>query len=401
MPIYESVAFGFDNSEDIEAAFKGRKAAHTYSRISNPTIDHFERKVKTLSGAFGVLAVSSGMASISMTLASLLQAGDEVLANHHLFGNTYSLLSRTLGQWGLKTRFEDLTGTPDKNGKLPDRDAEKNRIDALISPNTRLIYVETLTNPQLEIPDFSLLSELAREHKIPFVADTTMTPPYLFDAKAAGVDIELLSSTKYMSGGATSVGGLIIDHGTFDWKSHHLLASLGKSFGPHAFLASLRQRVYRDFGACLSPQHAWLQSLGLDTLALRVDRSLTTTRQLSAFLQHHPKIGFVSYPDIPESPWHQRAKTFFPKGSGGVISFGLADKSACFRFMNALRLVRRATNIHDNKTLIIHPASTIFGEYDEAMRKVLGVPDTLLRLSVGIEDAADLQTDISLALEAL
>ncbi|GBR72708.1 O-acetylhomoserine sulfhydrylase [Candidatus Termititenax aidoneus] len=382
MPIYDSVAFAADTAEDLEASFRGRKPAHTYSRISNPTVEHFEQKIKNFSGAQGAVAVASGMAALSALFLAIAGQGDNIVTTRHIFGNTYSLLSATLKQWGLETIYTDLT--------------DLRQTENVINEKTRAIFLETITNPQLEVADITGLAEIARRKKILLIADTTLTPPYLFDAPKFGVHLEILSSTKYISGGATSLGGLILDYGTYDYRGNPYLAEQARKFGPSALLNILKTRVCRDLGNILSPHNAYLQSLGLETLVLRAKLSCANTLKLAAFLRTLPPVKKVNYPGLDNA----LAQKQFPNGAGALLTFELADRAKCFQFLNRLQLIRRATNLNDNKTLIIHPASTIFSEYTAEQKAEMGVPETLLRLAVGIEDLADLQEDLQQALEA-
>ncbi len=387
IPVYDNVTFEFKTAEDLELAFHGKKLAHMYSRISNPTVEHFENRVKAMSGATAVLAVSSGMAAISNTILTIAKTGDNIVTSKHLFGNTYSLFEQTLKDWGLKTKYADLTH-PEEAARL-------------IDDKTRAIFLETITNPQLEIADIKALSGVARRSSVLLIADTTMTPPYLFPAKEFGVDIEVISSTKWISGGATSVGGIIIDHGLYDWNQNIKLKQDAVKYGPLAFITRLRREVYRNIGCCMSPHNAYLQNLGLETLSLRIEAACANTVKLARYLKGHPAIGSVNYPDLADSPFYSIAKKQFGERPGAVLTFDLGSKKECFKFMDNLKLIRRATNLHDNRTLIIHPASTIFCEYDEKVRNEMGVRDTMVRLSVGIEDTDDLIDDIKESLETL
>ncbi len=387
MPVYDSVTFEFKTAEDLELAFGGKKPSHMYSRISNPTIEYFEQRVKTASDAAGVIALSSGMAAISNTILTIARSGDNIITSKHLFGNTYSLFENTLKEWGLETRYADLT-RPEETGRL-------------IDDRTRAIFLETITNPQLEVADIKALSGIAGHKDILLIVDTTMTPPYLFSAKEFGVDIEVISSTKWISGGATSVGGVIIDHGSYDWKKSDKLRKDALKFGPFAFISRLRREVYRNIGACMSPHNAYLQSLGLETLQLRLDTACANTLKIARFLKGDARIKSVNYPGLEDSPYYETARRQFKDKPGAVLTFDLGSKKECFRFMNDLKLIRRATNLQDNRTLILHPSSTIFCEYSDALKKEMSVRDTLIRLSIGIEDCEDLISDIQNSLEAL
>jgi O-acetylhomoserine (thiol)-lyase len=384
VPVYDSVAFEFDTAEEVQQAFEGRRLAHSYSRISNPTIDDFEQRVRLLADAAGVIAVASGMAAISNVILALAEAGTNIVTTRSLFGNTYSLFEHTFRPWGLEVRCVDLNDAAQLRHAIDER--------------TRAVYFETITNPQLEVADARAISALAHEHGVPVVVDGTVTTPYLFPSKQFGVDVEVISSTKYISGGATSVGGVIIDNGLFSWKRSPKLKEAARKFGPNALLVSLRREVYRNLGACISPHNAYLQTLGLETLSLRIDKSCANALALAKWLQQHPAVAKVNYPGLENAPDHQVARGQFARGFGGILTFALASKDACFRFMDGLQLVRRATNINDNKTLVLHPASTIFCEYSAAQKATMGVPETLLRLSVGIEDVEDIVADLDAAL---
>lgn len=386
-PIYNSVAFEFESAEAIEKAFNGKLPRHTYSRISNPTIEYFEQKVKNLSNAFGVLALSSGMAAISSLILSITKSRDTIITSKHLFGNTYSLFETTLGNWGLNTKFVDLT--------------DINSVENSIDDTTRAIFIETITNPQLEVVNIKKLADIAKRHKILLIADTTFTPLCFADFKLLGINIEVISSTKYISGGATSVGGLIIDYGNYNWRNNPKLATDATKFGPFTLLMKLRKEVYRNLGTCISPENAYLQSLGLDTLVLRIDASIKNTIDIAEYLQQHSKIEKVNYPGLQSSLYYQIAKKQFGDRTGSLLTFCLKTKDECFKFMNRLQVIRRATNLNDNKTLIIHPASTIYCEYSKEERLTMGVEDTMLRLAVGIEDVEDLLDDINNSLEEI
>lgn len=384
MPVYDDVTFEFKTAEDLELAFSGRKPAHMYSRISNPTVEHFEQKVKTMTDAFGVIALSSGMAAISNTILAIAKTGDNIITSKHLFGNTYSLFEQTLKAWGLEIRYADLTKPLEAAG--------------LIDKKTKAVFLETITNPQLEVVDINSLSKIARKANILLIADSTMTPPYIFSARDFGVDIEVISSTKWISGGATSIGGLIIDYGTYDWKHNDKLKGDAIKFGPFAFISRLRREVYRNIGACMSAHNAYLQSLGLETLPLRLDIACANTLKLAEFLKKTKHVQSVHYPGLKGSPFYKIAREQFAEKPGAVLTFNLGSKKECFKFLNNLKLIRRATNLQDNRSLVLHPASTIFCEYDDKLKQEMGVPETLIRLAVGIEDYRDLIADIKQAL---
>lgn len=384
MPLYEAVAFEFESAEQMEANFKGEYAAHAYSRASSPTVEYFEHKLKTLTGSNGVLAVSSGMAAISDALLAVTKAGENIISGNQLFGHTYSLLSKTLAEFDVQTRFSDLQS--------------KTEIEKLVDKNTRAIYFETVTNPQLEIADIEMLAEIARKHNLVLIADSTITPPNIFEAAKFGVNIEVVSTTKYISGGATSFGGAIVDHGNFDWTKNPNLSSYNEKFGKNALIAKLRKNVYRNTGGSMAPQTAKFMIQGLDILELRVEKCYQNCLALGEFFESNPKITKTGYPGLQNDPGFQKAQHFFNGIPGTIMTFDLESMEACYSFMNRLKIIRRATNLNDNKTLIIHPYSTIYAEFTEEQRDEAGIRDTMMRLSVGIENVEDLIDDISQAL---
>jgi len=387
MPLYENVAFEFENARALQLSFEGKSLRHSYTRMSNPTVEDLEQRVRLLADARGVVALSSGMAAITNVVMVLAEAGANIISTRYLFGNTYSLFEHTLKPWGLDVNYIDMTKTEN--------------LEKAINEKTRAIFIESITNPQLQVVDIKKVSEIAARSHVPVILDGTVTTPYLFRSKDYGVAVEVLSSTKYISGGATTVGGLIIDNGNQDWGKCPRLKTASAKYGPFALIAHLRREVYRNMGSCMAPHNAYLQSLGLETLSLRIDKSCENALALARFLEARPEVKSVNYPGLASSPYHELAKTQFGGKFGGILTFELADKEACFKLMDSLTIVRRATNINDNKTLILHPASTIFCEYSEAEKKALGVPSTMIRLSVGIEDKEDIIDDMTKGLELL
>lgn len=384
-PIYAGVAYDFGTAETMADTFGGRKASFAYSRIANPTVSAYERKITALEEGFGTVAVSSGMAAISVALLNLLTEGDTLVAASSLFGGTYSLFKNVLRPLGIRVKFVPITDLP--------------AVEAAIDGNTRVLFLETISNPCTTIPDFEGISRIARRHNVALVADSTATTPYLFPARRFGVNIVIHSTTKYISGGATSMGGAIVDLGNFDWSAIPALREYHR-FKEMAFLARLRKEVYRETGSCLSPFDAYLQSLGLETLALRMEQICRNTQAVAEFLEAHDSVTRVFYPGLASSPSHELAGKHLNGKCGGILAFGLSDKAACFRFLNKLALIKRASNLGDNKTLALHPASTIFAGLDDEEQKTLGVDDTLIRLSVGIEDTEDIIADLRQALGA-
>jgi O-acetylhomoserine (thiol)-lyase len=384
MPIYESVAFDFETAEDIAANFRGELPAHVYSRTGNPTVEYFERKIKVLTGAHLVLALSSGMAAISSTILTLCQNGDNIISGKNLFGHTFSLFSQNLPALGIEARFADF----DKPEEL----------EQLIDKNTRLIYFETVTNPQLEIADIEAISNIAKKHDLVLIADSTLTPPNVFESKRHGIDIEVMSTTKFISGGATAIGGVVIDNGTFNWELNPALAPHSGKLGRDTFFMRLKKHIFRQFGGCMSAHSAYYQILGLDILELRVEKCVENCLQLATFLKNHPKVKAVHYPALKSSPYRALSEKYFCNRPGGIITFDLESEAACFAFMNKLNIIRRATNLNDNKSLIIHPYSTIYTEFTPEERVEMKIRPTMMRLSVGIEGIDDLKEDIEQAL---
>ncbi|MGD9558517.1 MAG: aminotransferase class I/II-fold pyridoxal phosphate-dependent enzyme [Mangrovibacterium sp.] len=387
MPVYESVAFEFDSSEEMAVCFRGDKAAHVYSRTSNPTVEYFEIKMRTLTGARQSLALTSGMAAIANAVLALCKAGDNIISGRNLFSHSWFLFSKSLANYGLETRFADMGNVEE--------------VEQLIDKNTRLIYLETVTNPQLDIADLEKLAQIANLHHILLITDSTLTPPVIFHSSGLGVHVEVMSTTKFISGGATSFGGIILDNGNYDWARNPNLADLAEKYGKEAFIAALRKNYYRHTGAPMTAQTAHYQIMGLDTLELRFNRCYENCVALGRFLTEHPSVVQVTYPGLSDSEGYPLALKQFSGKPGTILSFDLKSQKACFDFMDRLQIIRRATNLNDNKSLIIHPYSTIYAEFTEEEKRAAGIRDTMIRLSVGIEDAGDLAADISEALTAL
>lgn len=383
MPVYRALAYEFETAEEMEAAFCGRTDEHTYSRITNPTVQHFEQRVKRVTGAYGVTALNSGMAAISNTLITLAWSGCNLITSRHLFGNTYSFFANTLNAFGMEARFCDLTNAKE--------------VAQAIDEHTCGVFLEIITNPQMEVADLAALSEIAHERGVPLIADTTIIPFSVFHAIDFGVDIEVVASTKYISGGATSLGGLIIDYGRFNqYRTPALRALEGTSQSP--FHTRLRKEVHRNLGAYMTPDVAYQQSLGLETLQLRFERQAAVCKELAGKLKALPAIKTVSYTGLEDNPFYEISKKQFGDYPGAMLTFDLESREECYRFINKLKLIRRATNLFDNRSLIIHPASTIFGSFTDAQREAMNVKQTTIRLSVGLESVDSLFDDICQAL---
>jgi len=379
MPVYHALAYEFETAEEMEAAFCGRTGEHTYSRVTNPTVQYFEERVKAATGAHGVTALNSGMAAISNTFFTLAWSGCNLVTSRHLFGNTYSFFVNTLGAFGVEVRFCDLTNAEE--------------VATCVDGNTCGVFVEVITNPQMEVADLLTLSAVAHERNVPLIADTTIIPFSTFHASDFGIDIDVISSTKYISGGGTSLGGLIIDYGKFNWSHSPKLKPFADT-KTSAFHFKLRKEIHRNLGAYMTPEVAYMQSLGLETLQIRYERQSAGCQELAERLIPMPGVVSVNYPGLPDNPYYEVGKRQFGTCPGAMLTFDLDSRDRCYGFMNRLQLIRRATNLFDNRTLIIHPASTIYGTFTPEQRAAMGIKETTLRLSVGLESVDDLMNDM-------
>jgi len=369
MPVYNAVAYEFDNAQLMADAFCGRIDAPDYSRVENPTVTNLELRVKALTGAERVIAFNSGMAAISNTMFAIVEQGKNVITSRHLFGNSYSLLTSTLKRLGVEAKLCDLTDIAS--------------VEKQIDNNTCCLFLEVMTNPQRVVVDVRALAALAHQHGIPVIADTTLIPFTQFSAKDLGIDLEVVSSTKYISGGATSLGGLVIDYGTFP--------SIGKR---------LLNEMLFNLGAYMTPQVAYMQTLGLETLDVRYRAQAGNALELAQRLRTLKPIHKVNYVGLEDNPYHQLAVSQYGETAGAMVTIDLESQEACFRMLDNLKLIHRATNLFDNRTLAIHPASTIFGLFTAEERAAMDVQDTTIRLSIGLESVDDLFDDIKQALEA-
>lgn len=368
MPVYNAVAYEFDNAQLMADAFCGRIDAPDYSRVENPTVTNLELRVKALTGAERVIALNSGMAAISNTMFAIVEQGKNVITSRHLFGNSYSLLTSTLKRLGVEAKLCDLTDIAS--------------VEKQIDNNTCCFFLEVMTNPQLEVADVKALSGIAHKHGIPVVADTTIIPFTQFFGKELGIDVEVVSSTKYISGGATSLGGLIIDYGTFPTIGDRLM-----------------NEMLFNLGAYMTPQVAYMQTLGLETLDARYRVQAGNALELAKRLRTLKPICKVNYVGLDDNPYHQLSVRQYGETAGAMVTIDLEDQAACFRLLDNLKLIHRATNLFDNRTLAIHPASTIFGLFTPGERAAMDVFDTTIRLSIGLESVDDLFDDIKQALE--
>ena len=368
VPIYNNVAFEFQDAQEMADAFCNRIKAPDYARVENPTVTQFEQRVKALTGAQHVTAFNSGMAAISNALLSVTEHQKNIVSSHHLFGNTLALISSTLPRFGVEPRLRDLTNIEE--------------VEKAIDNNTCCVFLEVLTNPQLEVANLQAITEIAHRKGVPVIADSTLIPFTETNLKALGVDVEVVASTKYISGGGTSLGGLIIDYGTFPEINQRV-----------------KYELLFNLGAYMSPQAAYMQTLGLETLDVRYHRQAASALQLAKDLNEIVAIKRVNYVGLSDNPYHVLAQQQFGKTAGAMLTIDLESKERCFHFLNRLKLIHRATNLFDNRSLAIHPASTIFGNFTQQQLEQMDVRDTTIRLSIGLEAPEDLILDIQQALQ--
>ena len=398
VPIYQTTSFVFDDTEDAADLFALRKAGNIYTRITNPTTSVFEERINALEGGVGALAVASGMAAITYVFLTLAHAGDHIVSSKTVYGGSYNLFKLTLPRYGINTTFVD-----------PDNFDE---IEAAINENTKALFVETLGNPLANVADLEKWAEIAHKHKIPLVVDNTFATPYLINAFSHGVDIVVHSATKFIGGHGTSIGGVIVDSGKFDWEgsgkfpqlveedpSYHNL-SYTRDVGPAAFITNVRTQLLRDTGAALSPFNAFLLLQGLETLSLRVERHIENTKKVIDFLANHPKVESVNYPGLENSKYYELAKKYLPKGAGSIFSFDVVGgEEAARKVIDSLEIFSNLANVADAKSLVVHPASTTHGQLSPEELDYTGITPSQIRLSIGLENADDLIEDLRLALE--
>jgi len=398
-PIYQTASFVFRDTDHAASLFNIERAGHVYSRISNPTNAVLEERIAALEGGVGAIATASGQAATHLAIATLMGAGSHIVSSQSIYGGTHNLLAYTLPRFGIETTFVDPC----------DVDA----IRAAIRPNTRLVFGEILGNPRLEMLDVPRVAKVAHEAGVPLMIDSTFTTPYLCKPFDHGADIICHSATKFIGGHGVAIGGLLVDGGTFDWEASGRFPTLTEpyagfhnltfteEFGPSAFLNRARKEGARDFGACMSPNTAFLILQGLETLPLRMQRHVENTRKLIAFLENHDAVEWVSYPELESHPDYEIAKKLLPKGCGAVFSFGVhGGRKAGQAFIERLELFSHLANIGDAKSLVIHPASTTHHRMDTEALEAAGISEGLIRISVGIEDPDDLISDLSRGLRA-
>ncbi|MBW4026665.1 MAG: homocysteine synthase [Acidobacteria bacterium] len=398
VPIYQTTSYVFNDADHAARLFALQEFGNIYTRIMNPTTDAFEQRVAALEGGAAALATASGQAAETLTILTLAGAGDEIVSTTSLYGGTYNLFHYTLPRLGITVRFVDAD---DFDG-----------IRAAINSKTRALYTETLGNPKLDIADIEKLAAIAHENGIPLVIDNTVASPALVRPIEWGADIVLESATKFIGGHGTSIGGVIVDAGKFDWKasgrfhdfvepdpSYHGLSYV-EAFGPLAFILKARVQGLRDTGAALSPFNAFLLLQGTETLHLRMERHSQNALAVAQHLAKHPGVAWVNYPGLPSSAYYERAKKYLPNGQSALVTFGIKGGfDAGKKLLNALKLFSLLANIGDAKSLVIHPSSTTHQQLTEEEQRATGVTPDLVRLSVGIEDIRDILADLDQAIE--
>lgn len=386
LPIYYTSSFAYNTAEELADVFDGREFGYVYSRISNPTVTAFEQRLNALENGLGAIATSSGMSAIATVLFALTESGDEIVSAKSLFGGTFLLFNEVLKKYGVNTNYVDTT--------------DVTAYEKAINEKTKLIFLETLGNPKLDVPDINSIAEIASKKNVPIVVDGTLTTPYLFESKKFGASITIHSTTKYISGNGTGIGGIIIDLGNYDWKNARTekIRTFSKKFGNTAFLVTARKTILQNIGNCLSPFNAFIQNLGLETLALRMEKHCDNAAYLAEFLKNSNKTEAVNYPGLKDNPYNKIAGAQFNGKYGALLTLRLGSRQRCFQLIKNLKTVKNLANLGDAKTLIIHPASTIYHDCSEAEMKSAGVTDDMVRISAGIEHRDDIVQDFEQAL---
>ena len=398
VPLYQTTSYVFENSQHGADLFNLTRSGNIYTRIMNPTTQVFEDRMADLEGGIGALATASGMAAITYAVMNLAQAGDHIVSASTLYGGTYNLFANNLPHYGIETTFVN-----------PD---EPDQFSAAVRPNTKAFYIESIGNPVSNIPDMARIADLAHQAGVPLIVDNTFGTPYLIRPIEHGADIVVHSATKFIGGHGTSIGGVIVDGGKFDYAStdrfpllsrpdagYHGL-NYAKDVGAAAYITRARVCLLRDMGAAMSPFNAWMFIQGLETLPLRVRRHVETASVIAQWLKNHPKVGWVSYAGLPDDKYHAMAEKYFPLGAGSIFTFGIkGGRAAAVRFIDSLKLFSLLANVADAKSLVIHPASTTHAQMSDDELAVAGVTADLIRLSIGLEDAEDLIADLEQALE--
>lgn len=395
-PIVQSTTFFYGDSQAMADLFDLKRDGFFYTRLANPTVDVLEKKVAALEGGACGIGCASGMSALLLTAMTLCEAGDNIVTACEIYGGTFNLFSTTLPKFGIEARFFDA-------------DAPAEEIEKLIDEKTKFVFAETVSNPAIVVLDFDKVAAVCKKHGVLFIVDNTLVTPVLCRPLELGADIVVHSTSKYMDGHAAALGGMIVDGGKFSFKGNKRYPAFNtpdESYHglvyadlPVAFGTKCRAQMMRDTGAIMSPQNAFLTILGSDTLALRMERHCRNAEKIAAFLEKHPKIEWVHYAALPSDKHHALAQKYLPKGTGGMMSFGIrGDVKACARFMESLKIATQETHVADVRSCVLHPASTTHRQLTEEQLVSAGIAPSLVRLSVGIEDADDLIADLDQAL---
>lgn len=400
VPIYATTSYVFHNAQHAQDRFGLADAGNIYGRLTNSTQDVFEKRIAALEGGTAALAVASGAAAITYTIEALAQQGDHIVCQKTVYGGTYNLLAHTLKAFGIKTTFVDAHNLQE--------------VEAAIRPNTKAVYLETLGNPNSDIPDIDAITALAHRKGLPVVVDNTFGTPYLIRPIEHGADIVVHSATKFIGGHGSSLGGVIVDGGNFDWKASGKYAPIaapnpsyhGVSFadavGPAAFVTYIRAILLRDEGPCISPFNAWILLQGAETLSLRVDRHVESTKKVVEYLLNNPHVAKVNHPSLPDHPDHELYQKYFPNGGASIFTFEIeGGKEAAWKFIDNLQIFSLLANVADVKSLVIHPASTTHSQLTEAELADQGITPSTIRLSIGTENADDIIWDLEQAFAKL
>ena len=398
-PIYQTAAYCFPDSDYAAALFNMERPGHVYSRLSNPTTGVLEERIAALEGGVGAIATASGQAALQLAIMTIMDTGSHIVASSALYGGSHNLLAYTLPRFGITTTFVDTR--------------DEQALQKAIQPNTRLVFGETVGNPGLDVLNIPKVAEIAHAHDIPLLVDSTFTTPYLIKPFDHGADLVMHSATKFLSGHGIVIGGLLVDGGRFDWDASGKFPQLSEpyegfhnlvfteEFGPAAFISRARKEGLRDFGACQSPTSAFYIMQGIETLGVRMERHIANTRAIVDFLSAHDAVASVTHPDLPSHPDHALASTLLPKGASAVFTFEIkGGRDAGIAFVNGLSLFSHLANVGDAKSLVIHPASTTHFRMDEAALSAAGIGEGTIRLSIGLEDAKDLTSDLKAGLRA-
>lgn len=400
VPIYQTTSYVFRDSAHAAARFGLAEAGNIYGRLTNSTQEVFEKRIAALEGGSAALAVASGAAAITYTIQALAQNGDHIVAQKTIYGGTYNLLAHTLAQFGVTTTFVDVHNLA--------------AVEAAIQPNTKAIYLETLGNPNSDIPDVDALAELAHRYGLPLVVDNTFGTPYLFRPIAHGADIVVHSATKFIGGHGTTLGGVIVESGKFDWKASGKYAPIaepnpsyhGVSFadavGEAAFVTYIRAILLRDTGATISPFAAFLLLQGTETLSLRLERHAENTKKVVEYLSHHPLVEKVNHPSLPEHPDHALYEKYFPNGGASIFTFEIkGGQQEAHKFIDSLKIFSLLANVADVKSLVIHPATTTHSQLNETELAEQNIKPNTIRLSIGTEHIDDILADLAQAFQAV